>query len=656
MVFSLGDARVYRLRDGRLARLTVDHSLVGELLRPGRSPRHRPVTTTGATWSPGPSARRAASPPTSSRRDGGGRRLPRGIGRPLRRAAPRPIGDLLASRARWSIGPAHCGRRPVPGRSRRRLGGRGRRRGYVSRRRPGARHPAPAASGRSSPRRPRPASGAGSRTRSVSPAPCRSALRCTSGARTGCSSASRPGAPPHGRVLRAPLADDPTVDPVLDVLTADGLSATPSFLCAAVEAVGARVVMRGELAAAALGRDGGCSPSVGWVGDLERRRDQRHRQGLVALGGGSTFEWIAATGAPHRGAAGANPPAVPEAAPPGERHTPASATTTASSARASRRPARRLRAPAHGQRAGDSDQRASGGRCARTGARPAGGQPRLLRPAGGHRPRPVVPDPPPPPAPPARRLRPRACAARDRSRDAGPARRPGARRRAPALTAPPRRSARPSRGYRPRARRRRRPGRGVADLAPGSVTTTDAPSPSPTSGASRRSGGSVPGRLPRHPLRAAGRGPRPALRRGSPQPPDGGAVSTLRRRTGRDAGVISPRPTVARLVFDSGLVVEVDRPQLIGRRPTAPEQLDDEIPNLVTVPSPDNDVSRIHTTVHLSRLGRARRGRRLHQRDPGAAPGPGADPPSRARTGAGRPRHRGPLADAVASRVEFRRP
>ena len=62
--------------------------------------------------------------------------------------------------------------------------------------------------------------------------------------------------------------------------------------------------------------------------------------------------------------------------------------------------------------------------------------------------------------------------------------------------------------------------------------------------------------------------------------------------------VAVPRPVLARLVFDSGLVIDVDRPQLIGRRPTAPPEAD-EIPNLVTIPSPDSDISRAHTGVRI---------------------------------------------------------
>lgn len=46
LVFNVGDSRVYRLRDGHLAQLTDDHSVVGELLRAGaisdHEARHHP--------------------------------------------------------------------------------------------------------------------------------------------------------------------------------------------------------------------------------------------------------------------------------------------------------------------------------------------------------------------------------------------------------------------------------------------------------------------------------------------------------------------------------------------------------------------------------------------------------------------------------------
>jgi pSer/pThr/pTyr-binding forkhead associated (FHA) protein len=85
---------------------------------------------------------------------------------------------------------------------------------------------------------------------------------------------------------------------------------------------------------------------------------------------------------------------------------------------------------------------------------------------------------------------------------------------------------------------------------------------------------------------------------GHANPPTAGAC----RRCGAelaDAEIVTiPRPVIARLVFDSGLIVDVDRPQLIGRRPTAPPEAD-EIPNLVTIPSPDSDLSRAHTAVRI---------------------------------------------------------
>lgn len=85
---------------------------------------------------------------------------------------------------------------------------------------------------------------------------------------------------------------------------------------------------------------------------------------------------------------------------------------------------------------------------------------------------------------------------------------------------------------------------------------------------------------------------------GHPNPP---TVGTCRRcgETITDPTVVAvPRPVVARLVFESGLVVDVDRPQLLGRRPMAPDGVDD-LPNLVTIPSPDGDISRAHTAIRL---------------------------------------------------------
>jgi hypothetical protein len=58
------------------------------------------------------------------------------------------------------------------------------------------------------------------------------------------------------------------------------------------------------------------------------------------------------------------------------------------------------------------------------------------------------------------------------------------------------------------------------------------------------------------------------------------------------------RPVIARLVFERGPVIDVDRTQIIGRGPTTPTGVVEE-PNLVTVPNPDGDLSREHTAVRL---------------------------------------------------------
>jgi hypothetical protein len=83
---------------------------------------------------------------------------------------------------------------------------------------------------------------------------------------------------------------------------------------------------------------------------------------------------------------------------------------------------------------------------------------------------------------------------------------------------------------------------------------------------------------------------------GHASPTDATSCRTCGRPIVDRTQVTVPRPVVARLVFDSGLIVDVDRPQLIGRRPTAPPQAE-EIPNLLALPSPDGDLSRAHTAV-----------------------------------------------------------
>ena len=59
-------------------------------------------------------------------------------------------------------------------------------------------------------------------------------------------------------------------------------------------------------------------------------------------------------------------------------------------------------------------------------------------------------------------------------------------------------------------------------------------------------------------------------------------------------------PVVARLRFETGWIVDVDRTQVIGRQPTAePFERNRQIPNLLTLPSPDGHLSRVHVVINL---------------------------------------------------------
>ncbi len=63
-----------------------------------------------------------------------------------------------------------------------------------------------------------------------------------------------------------------------------------------------------------------------------------------------------------------------------------------------------------------------------------------------------------------------------------------------------------------------------------------------------------------------------------------------------------PRPplatAVARIELSTGLVVPLDRTVLLGRAPQAGRLAASDLPRLVTVPSPQQDVSRTHAKVH----------------------------------------------------------
>jgi len=57
--------------------------------------------------------------------------------------------------------------------------------------------------------------------------------------------------------------------------------------------------------------------------------------------------------------------------------------------------------------------------------------------------------------------------------------------------------------------------------------------------------------------------------------------------------------TVPQLVLSTGLVVPLDRSVLLGRAPQVARVTNSELPHLVTVPSPQQDISRTHAEVHV---------------------------------------------------------
>ncbi|AZZ52548.1 FHA domain-containing protein [Rathayibacter festucae] len=59
----------------------------------------------------------------------------------------------------------------------------------------------------------------------------------------------------------------------------------------------------------------------------------------------------------------------------------------------------------------------------------------------------------------------------------------------------------------------------------------------------------------------------------------------------------TPTSAIARLELSTGDVVELDRPVVIGRRPSAGRVAAHELPRLITVPSPLQDISRSHVEV-----------------------------------------------------------
>ncbi|MGN6239206.1 MAG: FHA domain-containing protein [Cellulosimicrobium cellulans] len=59
------------------------------------------------------------------------------------------------------------------------------------------------------------------------------------------------------------------------------------------------------------------------------------------------------------------------------------------------------------------------------------------------------------------------------------------------------------------------------------------------------------------------------------------------------------RPPLGRVLVSTGQAVELDRPVVVGRRPRTPRSQAADLPRLVTVPSPQQDISRSHLEITL---------------------------------------------------------
>jgi hypothetical protein len=97
-------------------------------------------------------------------------------------------------------------------------------------------------------------------------------------------------------------------------------------------------------------------------------------------------------------------------------------------------------------------------------------------------------------------------------------------------------------------------------------------------------------------------------------------------------GSAAPAVAPARMVLSTGVVVDLDRAVLVGRAPQVARVTNRELPRLVTVPSPQQDISRTHAEVraegdvvlvtdldstngvHVARPGQG--ARRLHPGEP----------------------------------------
>ncbi|MEZ5111316.1 MAG: FHA domain-containing protein [Microbacteriaceae bacterium] len=94
---------------------------------------------------------------------------------------------------------------------------------------------------------------------------------------------------------------------------------------------------------------------------------------------------------------------------------------------------------------------------------------------------------------------------------------------------------------------------------------------------------------------------------------DGQTISVAQSRAMRAAGQLPPQPgtaappppapappvSTARIVLSTGRTVQLDRTVVIGRRPSSTRTTGGMLPHLITVDSPEQDISRSHVEIRL---------------------------------------------------------
>jgi hypothetical protein len=93
---------------------------------------------------------------------------------------------------------------------------------------------------------------------------------------------------------------------------------------------------------------------------------------------------------------------------------------------------------------------------------------------------------------------------------------------------------------------------------------------------------------------------------GHPNPPTGDRCRTCGADLDGDAKLV-PRPSLGQMIVTGGVqqapgrpqVIELDRPVIVGRRPRTNNASADRTPRLVTVASPEQDISRSHVEITL---------------------------------------------------------